>query len=62
MIKFYGQNSKLEVAFLTNKVVLACATCGSRNYSTMSNKESERLELKKFCRTCSAHTIHRQTK
>ncbi|WP_084362158.1 50S ribosomal protein L33 [Robertmurraya korlensis] len=47
---------------MTKKVVLACVTCGSRNYSTMSNKESERLELKKFCRTCSAHIIHRQTK
>ncbi|MDZ5474280.1 50S ribosomal protein L33 [Bacillus sp. 31A1R] len=47
---------------MRKKVVLACVDCGSRNYSTMSKKESERLELKKFCATCSAHTIHRETK
>lgn len=47
---------------MTKKVTLACAECGSRNYSTMSKKESERLELKKFCRTCGTHTTHRETK
>ncbi|MFE8703813.1 50S ribosomal protein L33 [Cytobacillus sp. FJAT-54145] len=47
---------------MTKKVVLACVECGSRNYSTMSNKEAERLQLKKHCKTCSAHTIHRETK
>jgi large subunit ribosomal protein L33 len=47
---------------MRKKVVLACAECGSRNYSTMSNKESERMELKKFCDTCKSHTVHRETK
>ncbi|MDQ0272559.1 50S ribosomal protein L33 [Cytobacillus purgationiresistens] len=47
---------------MPKKIALACVECGSRNYSTTSNKESERLELKKFCSTCSAHTIHRETK
>ncbi|MDQ0157016.1 50S ribosomal protein L33 [Robertmurraya andreesenii] len=47
---------------MNKKVALACSVCGSRNYSTTSKKESERLDLKKFCSTCNAHTIHRETK
>ena len=49
---------------MTKKLTLACVECGSRNYTTMSNKETqiERLELKKFCNTCNAHTLHRETK
>ena len=46
------------------KIILACTDCGSRNYSSESNKASstERLEIKKFCSTCNAHTIHKETK
>lgn len=46
------------------KVILACSACGNRNYSTMKNKtkDTARLELKKFCKTCNAHTIHKETK
>lgn len=45
------------------KVTLACESCGSRNYTTDSNKETQvRLELKKFCTNCGTHTIHRETK
>ncbi|GIN64318.1 50S ribosomal protein L33 2 [Robertmurraya siralis] len=47
---------------MTKKVALACSHCGTRNYSTASKKEAERLELKKFCNTCNAHTLHRETK
>nr|WP_249315889.1 50S ribosomal protein L33 [Bacillus sp. FJAT-49711] len=45
------------------KVALICAVCGSRNYMTDKNKEdATRLELKKFCKSCNAHTIHKETK
>ncbi|MBD7939228.1 50S ribosomal protein L33 [Cytobacillus sp. FSL W7-1323] len=47
---------------MPKKVILACADCGTRNYTTNSNKGNERLELKKFCSKCSAHTVHRETK
>ncbi|MGG1678358.1 50S ribosomal protein L33 [Neobacillus sp. NRS-1170] len=48
---------------MSKKVILACAECGSRNYSTESKQTvSERLELKKFCKTCATHTVHRETK
>ncbi|MEW9053409.1 MAG: 50S ribosomal protein L33 [Neobacillus sp.] len=48
---------------MTKKTILACSECGSRNYSTEhSQKNLERLEIKKFCKTCASHTIHRETK
>ncbi|EKN69187.1 50S ribosomal protein L33 [Neobacillus bataviensis LMG 21833] len=48
---------------MSKKVILACVDCGSRNYSTTSKQEqSERLEIKKFCKTCATHTLHRETK
>ncbi|MCM3240880.1 50S ribosomal protein L33 [Heyndrickxia oleronia] len=49
---------------MQKKIVLACSKCGSRNYSTFHNKETntERLEVKKICKYCNAHTEHRETK
>ncbi|NRD77513.1 50S ribosomal protein L33 [Bacillus sp. BRMEA1] len=48
---------------MSKKVILACVNCGSRNYSTAGREsKTERLELKKFCNTCGAHTVHRETK
>jgi large subunit ribosomal protein L33 len=54
-----------EVSILAiKKAALACTVCGSRNYSITANdhKRTERLEVKKFCRHCGKHTIHRETK
>ncbi|HJV16114.1 MAG TPA: 50S ribosomal protein L33 [Bacillales bacterium] len=48
---------------MNKKVILACAECGSRNYTTVSKKkQADRLELKRFCKTCGNHTIHQETK
>jgi len=45
-------------------ITLACTACKQRNYSTMKNKKAtpDRLELKKFCKVCRTHTIHKETK
>ena len=45
-------------------VLLACTECKRRNYSTTKNKRktTSRLEMKKFCRWCRAHTAHRETR
>ncbi len=45
-------------------VTLACADCKRRNYHTAKNKKNTagRLELKKFCRWCRGHRIHRETR
>ena len=46
------------------KVTLSCTECKQRNYNTKKNKRnnSERLELKKYCRFCKKETLHRETK
>ncbi|GEP19125.1 50S ribosomal protein L33 [Pediococcus argentinicus] len=45
------------------KVALACTICGSRNYTVASNPQrTERLEVKKYCKICNKHTIHRETR
>ncbi|MCL6451865.1 MAG: 50S ribosomal protein L33 [Acetobacteraceae bacterium] len=45
-------------------IALACTECKRRNYSTTKNKKTERsrLELKKYCRWCRTHTLHRETR
>ena len=46
------------------KISLACTECKQRNYNTMKNKKNspDRLEMKKYCRFCKKHTVHRETK
>ncbi|HHP51447.1 MAG TPA: 50S ribosomal protein L33 [Moorella mulderi] len=46
------------------QVTLECTECKRRNYVTTKNKKNdpERLELKKYCRFCGRHTVHKETK
>jgi large subunit ribosomal protein L33 len=46
------------------KITLACAECKHRNYITKKNRRNDpdRLELKKFCPNCRAHTEHKETR
>jgi len=43
---------------------LSCAECKRRNYSTTRNKkkQTERLEISKFCPFCRKHTLHKEVK
>jgi len=45
-------------------ITLACNECKRRNYTSTRNKKKtpDRLELKKYCRFCRTHTVHRETK
>ena len=45
-------------------IQLQCPECKNRNYSTTKNKKRTqgKLELKKYCRHCRAHTPHKETK
>jgi large subunit ribosomal protein L33 len=45
-------------------VTLACTECKRRNYTTTRNKKTttDKLELKKYCKFCRKHTVHRETK
>jgi large subunit ribosomal protein L33 len=47
-------------------VTLACSECKARNYKTTRSEASTEagraLELKKYCKQCKRHTLHRETK
>jgi large subunit ribosomal protein L33 len=44
-------------------VTLACSECKARNYrTTKAREEPGALELKKYCKECKRHTLHRETK
>jgi large subunit ribosomal protein L33 len=45
-------------------ITLACQVCKHRNYVTKKNRRNDpdRIDLKKFCSTCRAHTDHRETR
>lgn len=45
-------------------IVLACTECKQRNYFTQKNKKNDpdRLELRKYCKHCGKHTLHKETK
>lgn len=48
---------------MKTKAVLACEICSSRNYTTSTDSDAtERLVLKKFCKQCGKHTVHKETK
>ncbi len=45
-------------------ITMACEQCKRRNYTTSKNKKSDtgRMELRKYCRHCGAHTVHKETR
>jgi large subunit ribosomal protein L33 len=45
-------------------ITLACTECKRRNYTSTRNKrtQTEKLEIRKFCRHDRKHTVHRETK
>lgn len=45
-------------------ILLACQDCKRRNYTAMKNKKKQtgKLEIKKYCRFCDKHTVHKETK
>ncbi|AOT55792.1 50S ribosomal protein L33 [Weissella soli] len=44
------------------KVSLACTICGTRNYMIAKKADrTVRLEVKKFCKICGKHTLHKES-
>ncbi len=43
-------------------VGLACSECSRRNYHTKRNKNNtrEKLALRKYCKWCRQHTVHKE--
>ena len=47
---------------MTVKITLACTECKQRNKEKNKKNSPDRLEMKKYCRFCKKHTLHRETK
>ncbi len=47
-----------------NLIRLQCTICKRFNYWTSKNKKTveRKLELKKYCRWCRKHTLHKEAK
>ena len=47
-----------------NLAKFECSECKRTNYFSKKNKKTikERLELKKYCKFCKKHTLHKETK
>ena len=45
-------------------ITLACTECKRRNYLTVKNRlnDRDRIELRKYCRWCGKHQLHRETR
>lgn len=43
---------------------MACGECKRRNYVTEKSRinDRDRIELKKYCRWCGHHTLHKETR
>ncbi|NLV77642.1 MAG: 50S ribosomal protein L33 [Tissierellia bacterium] len=49
---------------MRDRIILACTDCKQRNYTSTKNKNTnpERIELKKYCKFCKTHTVHKETR
>ncbi|MBI2193216.1 MAG: 50S ribosomal protein L33 [Planctomycetes bacterium] len=48
---------------MRENITLECTECRNRNYRTSKEtKGSDRLELKKYCRFCRKHVLHKERK
>jgi large subunit ribosomal protein L33 len=47
-----------------NLIKFECTECKNLNYHSTKNKKTlkSRLELKKFCKKCKKHVLHKETK
>ncbi|MBN1531406.1 MAG: 50S ribosomal protein L33 [Spirochaetes bacterium] len=45
-------------------ILLSCQECKRKNYSVTKNKKTQsgKLEVKKYCKFCNKHTVHKETK
>uniref|UniRef100_A0A7C3NFE4 Large ribosomal subunit protein bL33 n=1 Tax=candidate division WOR-3 bacterium TaxID=2052148 RepID=A0A7C3NFE4_UNCW3 len=45
-------------------ITMVCSECKRKNYMTTKNKkkQTDKLELKKYCKFCKKHTLHKEAK
>ncbi len=49
---------------MQENITFQCTVCKRKNYVSTKNKKNstDRLELKKYCRWCRAHQLHKEIK
>ncbi|HBB58787.1 MAG TPA: 50S ribosomal protein L33 [Lachnospiraceae bacterium] len=49
---------------MRTRITLACTECKNRNYDTTKDKKThpDRIEIRKYCKFCRKHTVHKETK
>lgn len=47
---------------MKEKTLLVCSECLQSNYSIKKSNTGERLKVKKYCKHCGKHTIHKENK
>ncbi len=52
------------VEVVRTKITLACTECQQRNYNMTKDKKThhDRMDKQKYCRFCTKHTMHKETK
>ncbi len=59
----YPKNISIKTMSQENLIKLECSQCHRINYYSRKNKKIKtRLELKKHCKWCRKHTMHKETK
>ncbi len=60
----FKHTHQVEVEVVRTQITLACNDCKQRNYHMTKDKRNhpDRMETKKYCRFCNAHTMHKETK
>ena len=60
----FKSNSNNGGGIVRTKITLACTECKQRNYNTTKDKKNhpDRMEIKKYCKFCRTHTVHKETK
>lgn len=55
---------KMEVEVVRTKITLACTECKQRNYNLTKDKKThpDRMEVRKYCKFCRKHTLHKETR
>ncbi len=45
-------------------ILLACDDCKRKNYSATKDKKKQtgKISVKKYCKFCNKHTVHKETK
>lgn len=67
-ICYNSSSSKQKEGFFMAKkenrgnVTFKCSECGDKNYRSQKQRDTERLELNKYCPRCQKHTIHKEEK